>query len=693
MSDTAAKHANADRSGPLLASLFGEAAGGDGGAFRVAARRIVGDDVHDIQHVIREWADEAGSDATEAGSSRSAPVAGKDANHLGGGVDLIVCTGGTGLGVRDVTPEALAPLLDKPTIGLTQALIQHSLSKTPMAALSRLTSGIRHRRRNPATIAPVEAPSAGSCLIVALPGSMNAVKECCDILLGTEGLLTHALELVSGGSGSVQHEKMQGGHKKHSHMSGTETDTGSARVSGDHHHSHGHSHGHHNHGVHSHHAPTPRTAQVDNAGGFKTHDPDKAVSLRHRTSPYAIISMDEALSTILDATETNPSISLPTSAELRGSVLAEDVKAPRSLPPRSTTNVDGYALKANTTPPGSYQVVTRVSELPSVTVCRINTGQALPQGADAVLMVEDTELLEETAEGEEKTIRVKAQVDEGENVRKAGSDVREGTVVLTRGTRISDLGGEIGTLAFLGHQEVRVVRKPRIAILSTGNELYDISRGSSDPSDAWGFRVFDANRPSLIAALHGAGLEVVDLGIVDDSSERTLAALNRGIEEADIVVSTGGTSMGESDLLKPLIERHVKGGQIRFGRVAMKPGKVKELETARIFLRNRARTDDSPAFPQPTTFATALSSDDQKRLIFALPGNPASALVCFYVFVLPAIRKLAGYTDRQCQLARVRVRLADAMRCDPRPEFHRAVVSVDQGGQLCAASTGSQRSR
>lgn len=167
------------------------------------------------------------------------------------------------------------------------------------------------------------------------------------------------------------------------------------------------------------------------------------------------------------------------------------------------------------------------------------------------------------------------------------------------------------------------------------------------------------------------------------SLESTVAAMRKGLEQADIILTTGGTSMGEGDLLKPIIERQL-GGTIHFGRVAMKPGK-------------------------PTTFATVPSSTASnegkatEKIIFALPGNPASALVCFYVFALPALRKLAGLPPAASGammeqggaygIPRVRVKLAQSMRLDPRPEFHRVVLGVNGRGELVANSTGSQRSR
>ena len=498
------------------------------------------------------------------------------------------------------------------------------------------------------------------------------------MLLASNGLLTHALDLLAGGDGKAKHREMQ--------ITGTETDTGRSRHDKHNHHHHEHHHGHHGH--HGHHAPQPRTKQIDTHEGYKTHDPTKAVTLRHRSSPYPIIPMDEALHAIIQQTHTNEVVELPVTSDLRGFILAEDVKAPRALPPRATTNVDGYALKAAAYPPAPYRVVTRESEFQSGAVFRINTGQALPEGADAVIMVEDTELLEQDG-NEEKTIRVNAQVDAGENVRKAGSDVREGQLVLAKGSRVSELGGEIGTLAFLGYSAVRVYKKPRVAVLSTGNELYDVVR-SGQEADAWGFRVFDSNRPSLSAALEGAGFDVVDLGITGDNVDDTLDRLNRGLEEADVVLSTGGTSMGESDLLKPLMERRLREGKIHFGRVAMKPGKVRRGERGRDTLCQCSSPFLSAT--KPTTFASAISSKGKPRLLFALPGNPASALVCFYVFVMPCLRKLSGYPPGQHHLTKIQVKLLNEMRCDPRPEYHRVVI-YPQDGQLCAASTGSQRSR
>lgn len=422
--------------------------------------------------------------------------------------------------------------------------------------------------------------------------------------------------------------------------------------------------------------------------------------MRLRQSPYPIIALDEALALIERNTPTpTRTVQLPLSSkseELVGCVLAETVVAPCDLPPGPTTNVDGYAVDSAMIRPGIYTVVT-LSDLQqrhdddttvqADQVFRINTGQALPRGTDAVVMVEDTELEQSDASalgGREVSVRILTSVPAGENVRARGSDVRAHQAVLPTGTTISPLGGEIGTLAFLGHRTVTVYRKPTVGILSTGNELIDplaepdAATTAAPPARgtmAWGFSVYDANRPSLIAAVQALGFATVDLGIVRDDADATQAALERGLRETDVVITTGGTSMGESDLLKPLLERQLHA-HIHFGRVAMKPGK-------------------------PTTFATTrrrnndAASPPSERLIFALPGNPASALVTFYVFVLPALRKLSGIPpspEHGWALPRTRVTLASKMRLDARPEFHRVLLKSTAAHGLVAYSTGSQRS-
>jgi len=173
----------------------------------------------------------------------------------------------------------------------------------------------------------------------------------------------------------------------------------------------------------------------------------------------------------------------------------------------------------------------------------------------------------------------------------------------------------------------------------------------------------------LRAALEGLGYQVLDLGIVPDDTKAHEGTILAGISRADVLLSTGGSSMGAADLFKPVLERNL-GGTVHFGRVAVKPGK-------------------------PTTFATVPFLDAEGEVVdkpvFGLPGNPAAALVTFYLFVVPALRCLGGWPRNRCSLPRVRVELTENMRLDPHAEFHRVHIRTSQKG-LTASSTGGQRS-
>ncbi|KAI0677254.1 MoaB/Mog domain-containing protein [Trametes maxima] len=602
VSDTAATDASADRSGPVIQSILTQS------GYVCRHLVIVPDDEIRIRTVVLGWCDQ-------------------------GDIDWIVTTGGTGFGVRDRTPEAIKPLLEREAPGLVHLLLSASLQSTPLAALSRPVAGtIRHT------------------LIVTLPGSVKAVQENLVALLNG-GVADHAVELVRGGSGRAVHAALaaEGVRVPEGSVSSADVGAGASESGGAHHDHHHHGHGH---------AP-PQSRSV------LSHD--SSLPARHRESPYPLVSVAEAYLTVLREIQPLSVAEAPVTPHLRGHVIAEDVLAPQNVPATASTNVDGYALRS-TDPPGIYKVLgaqthSLSNPLPLGAVFRVNTGGPLPAGADAVIMVEDTRLhsTQRTPLGEafeEDEIETLAAVPRGENVREPGSDVRQGELVLERGTVVHSAGGEIGTLAFVGRTMVNVVRRPVVALLSTGNELLDVQSPNPLPSDGWG-GIWDTNRPSLQAAIEGLGYQVIDLGIVPDSLEAHVAALRRGLESADLLLTTGGTSMGVGDLLKPVIERHL-GGTIHFGRIKVKPGK-------------------------PTT------GRSERVPVFALPGNPASALVMFHVFVIPALRKLGGWPESSCRLPSVRVQIQESMRLDPRPEYHRAIIKASITG-FKAYSTGGQRS-
>ncbi|KII94617.1 hypothetical protein PLICRDRAFT_185708 [Plicaturopsis crispa FD-325 SS-3] len=616
ISDTASVDESLDKSGPAISTLVAKH------GVEIRGYLIVPDDEVQIRQIVATWC--------ELGT-----------------IDWVITTGGTGFGVRDRTPEAIKPLLEREATGIVHLLLSASLKHTPLAALSRPVAG-----------------TVKNTLVVTLPGSVKAVTENITALL-EDGVLNHAIELIRGGSGSSVHASLGAGR---------DSTTPQPEAHAHHHHHH------HHHGHSSHNAPQPRTVQL-------SHDPSLPVSARHRISPYPLFSFEKALYTIMSTIEPLAVIERPVNSLLRGHVLAEDIFAPQNVPSSQTTSVDGYALRS-TDPLGIYTVLTArthaiSSSLPPGSIYRINTGGPLPAGSDTVIMVEDTRLISTHAEdGEEKEVETLAQIPPGENVRAPGSDVKKGDLALPKGIVIRSSGGEIGTLAFVGRPKVHVYRKPVVAILSTGNEIVDLHGYVNPEVDSeWG-GIWDTNRPSLQAALEGMGYEVLDLGIVRDNIDAHVEAISQGLERADLLLTTGGTSMGPSDLLKPVIERHFNG-TIHFGRVTVKPG-------AWIIYQCPYQFTPRTSTGKPTTFAT-IPAHGKAKPVFALPGNPASALVTFHIFVVPALRKLGGWPAEQCQLPRVRVQLHDSMRLDARTEFHRVIIRAGTEG-LQAYSTGGQRS-
>ncbi|KJX94675.1 molybdenum cofactor biosynthesis protein [Zymoseptoria brevis] len=629
VSETASNDASTDKGIPALRATFAESRGDQ---WTADDTQIVRDDVLEIQRAITQRTD------------------GKDP------VNLIVTSGGTGFAQKDVTPEAVAPLIHKHAAGLVHAMLSASLSITPFAAMARPVAGVRN-----------------NTLIITLPGSPKGAKENLEAILK---LLPHACQQVAGMDSRTLHV---GGVKKLEQDANVSVAGQAQGHSHDHPHdqshshsqSHGHSHGHGHHGPKAHTKPEDRPV---------SNDPSAGPTGRHRQSPYPMLSVDDALAQISQHTPSPSIIKAAVNESLIGSVLAEDVTANEAVPAFRASIVDGYAIVASDhilvpSTKGVFEV-TGISHaqagkdmptLRSGEVARITTGAPLPPGATAVVMVEDTVIRSKTDDGtEEKQVEVLTdEIKPGENVREVGSDVKSGAVIMKKGEGITAIGGEFGLLASVGTKEVSIYRKPIIGVLSTGDEIVPHDR----PGSLKLGEVRDTNRPTLLTAIKGTGFEGIDLGIASDQPGALETALRSALRAADILITTGGVSMGELDLLKPTIERQL-GGTIHFGRVSMKPGK-------------------------PTTFATipfkSSSGEDVTKVIFSLPGNPASAVVTYHLFVLPALHKMAGISP--VGLPRVQVVLDEEVRCDPmRAEFHRAVIRVGEDGGLRAKGTGFQRS-
>ncbi|CAK6962745.1 gephyrin isoform X4 [Scomber scombrus] len=384
------------------------------------------------------------------------------------------------------------------------------------------------------------------------------------------------------------------------------------------------------------------------------------VARRHRMSPFPLTSMDKAFITVLEMTAVLGT-EIINYRDGMGRVLAQDVYAKDNLPPFPASVKDGYAVRAADGPGDRFIIgESQAGEQPTHTVMpgqvmRVTTGAPIPCGADAVVQVEDTELLRESEDGtEELEVRILVQARPGQDIRPIGHDIKRGECVLAKGTHMGP--SEIGLLATVGVTEVEVQKFPVVAVMSTGNELLN------PEDDLHPGKIRDSNRSTLLATIQEHGYPTINLGIVGDNPDDLLNALNEGISRADVIITSGGVSMGEKDYLKQVLDIDLHA-QIHFGRVFMKPG-------------------------LPTTFAT-LDTDGARKLIFALPGNPVSAVVTCNLFVIPALRKMQGILDPRPTI--IKARLSCDVKLDPRPEYHRCILTWHHQEPLpWAQSTGNQ---
>ena len=367
-----------------------------------------------------------------------------------------------------------------------------------------------------------------------------------------------------------------------------------------------------------------------------------------RASTYPLVDAAEARATVLRLTPVMAAERVPVGAAW-GRVLAADLVAPRDLPAWPASAVDGYAIRAADA--GSRLRVIGESaaghpftgSLVPGTAARILTGGVLPEGADAVVMVEDT-----TLEGDH--VGVPSGIAPGANFHRIGSDLKRGEVALHRGRALGP--AELGLAAAMGFAELSVGGSPQVALLSTGDELVEVGE---EPGPG---QIVDSNRFALLGALTEAGARVRLLGIAPDRPDHLRSLVEDALAAADVLVTSGGVSVGTHDLVKPLLESL---GEVHIGRVKLRPGK-------------------------PFTFATLPGG----RLAFGLPGFPVSSLVTFEVFVRPALRQLQGYEDLERPLLPVRLGY-DARAAGDRTEYQRVTLSRE-GGELVATSTGSQSS-
>jgi molybdopterin molybdotransferase len=333
-----------------------------------------------------------------------------------------------------------------------------------------------------------------------------------------------------------------------------------------------------------------------------------------------------------------------------GRVLSEDVISPVNVPQYTNSAMDGYAIRADDLQRESYKVVAEVmagysydAPLQIGEAVKIMTGAPMPELADTVIM-------REQANQEGQTVHFNADTKAGQNVRQAGEDLALGAAVFAKGTRIES--PEMGMLASLGFGQCPVTRKVKVAIFSTGDEVQN--PGAEQVPNT----IYDSNRFTLMGLLEKLGCDIIDLGIIEDDEEKMVKAIAEASHQADLVMTSGGVSVGDADYIKLALDRL---GQIDFWRINMRPGRPLAF----------GQINDKP--------------------FFGLPGNPVAVMVSFINFVEPAIRKMQGQLN--WQPLKVNAIAAESLRSrQGRTEFSRGVYEMNNQGQLVVRTTGKQGS-
>jgi len=347
--------------------------------------------------------------------------------------------------------------------------------------------------------------------------------------------------------------------------------------------------------------------------------------------------------------------------DLRSSLqryLAEDIISPIDVPSHINSAMDGYAIRGDDLPSQDHQTYNVIGtafagqpfkgECQKGEVIRIMTGGVMPNGTDTVIMQEQVEAIDE------EHIQLMPQHKAGQNVRQAGEDIAKGSVVLSAGKKIS--AADLGILASLGLSEVRVYRRPRVAFFSTGDELRSIGESLGEGE------IYDSNRYTLFAMLKELNVEILDMGVIGDTREAIREAFISASEMADVVITSGGVSVGEADFIKPTLKEL---GNTNFWKISMKPGR-------------------------PLTFGQ-LNKDIGGAWFFGLPGNPVAVMVTFLQFVKPAITYLAcGSIEKPITLSAQCT--SKLYKRSGRTEFQRGIFEQADNGQLGVKRTGKQGS-
>ncbi|EGR2183794.1 bifunctional molybdopterin-guanine dinucleotide biosynthesis adaptor protein MobB/molybdopterin molybdotransferase MoeA [Vibrio parahaemolyticus] len=334
-----------------------------------------------------------------------------------------------------------------------------------------------------------------------------------------------------------------------------------------------------------------------------------------------------------------------------GRVLAEDIISPVNVPQYTNSAMDGYAIRSDDVDRDSYQIVAEVmaghaydQPLEVGQAVKIMTGAPTPLNGDTVVMREQA-----SQEGDEVTFNG-AHIKAGQNVRQAGEDLTIGSDVFTAGTRLAS--PEMGMIASLGFGEANVFRKLKVAVFSTGDEVQ--APGTEQKANS----IYDSNRFTIMGMLEKLGCEILDFGILEDNEQLMIEALENASAQADVVMTSGGVSVGDADYIKLALD---KLGQIDFWRINMRPGR-------------------------PLAFGQI-----NNKPFFGLPGNPVAVMVSFINFVEPALRKMQG--EQGWKPLKVNAIATENLRSrQGRTEFSRGIYELDDTGRLTVRTTGKQGS-
>ena len=366
-----------------------------------------------------------------------------------------------------------------------------------------------------------------------------------------------------------------------------------------------------------------------------------------------VVSVDDALSRILESVRPIQGSETLDIRSALGRVIAKPVLSTIDVPSHTNSAVDGYALRGNNLSSSGDTVLKLIGTSFAGTpfdgkvgegeCARIMTGAVMPSGADTVVMQEDVE-----AEG--ATVRIGDGHKQGQHVRQAGEDIQMGQTALSEGKWVGP--AELGLLASLGVPEVEVKREVRVALLSTGDELRPVGEplGKGD--------IYDSNRYSLTGLLRRLGVEILDLGIIPDQREATRQAFQEAGSKSDVIITSGGVSVGEADFVKEILDEL---GAVNFWKIAIKPGR-------------------------PLAFGSL-----GETFFFGLPGNPVAAMVTFYQFVQPALRRMMGMNKISGPRFTV-LCLADFRKRPGRTEYQRGILERQEDGTLAVKTTGKQGS-